>query len=277
MKSKTFFIFTFTLFLTFSIFGQQANSIVSTQADLTESVKLAPCESKERLAAVKKLFAQTGAKDEEIIIETFNKDKIKNVVVKRKGKTDETVIVGAHYDKSDAGCGAIDNWTGVSMIAHIYKTLSQMETEKSYIFVAFDQEEKGLLGSDAMARAIPKESRSQYCAMVNIDSFGFSAPFSLQQATNSKMVKIAKVVAEEGKLKFADVTIPGANSDSSSFNQIKIPAITFSGLDNNWQKYLHSKNDQLERINMDSVYLGYRFVLAFISKLETAKCSEINK
>ncbi|HRH42545.1 MAG TPA: M20/M25/M40 family metallo-hydrolase [Pyrinomonadaceae bacterium] len=273
MKLNTLLIFIFA----FNLFAQQSNSIISTQESLTESVKLAPCESKERLETVRKLFAQMDDKEDEITIEKFNKEKIKNVVVKLKGKSDETVIVGAHYDKTDEGCGAIDNWTGVSIIAHLYKTLRQMQTEKSYIFVAFDKEELGLLGSDAMVRAIPKESRSKYCAMVNLDSFGFTAPFSLQQATNSKMVEIAKEIAEEGKIKFVDVLIEGADADSSSFKRNKIPAITFSGLDNKWQTYLHSKNDQFERINMASVYLGYRFALAFIGKLDSIGCSELTK
>lgn len=275
IKLRAFQILIFGLFLAFNVVAQETDSVFSTKEDLTESVKLAPCESKDRLEAVKKLFAQMGAKENEIVVESFNKDKIKNVVVKLKGKSEENIVVGAHYDKSDAGCGAIDNWTGISMIAHIYKTLRQTNLEKSYIFVAFDQEEKGLLGSEAMAKSIPKESRSQYCAMVNIDSFGFANPFSLQQTTSYKMANLAKIVAEENKIKFFDVPLEGADSDSSSFKNKKIPAITFSGLDNNWQKYLHSKNDQFEKINMESVYLGYRFVLAFIGKLETAKCSEI--
>ncbi len=272
-----FFASFISVVLSINVFAQQKTQLISTQESITESVNLAPCKSEDRLEAVKKLFSQMGAKDEEITIEKFNKDKIQNVVVKRKGKTDEIVVIGAHYDKTDDGCGAIDNWTGIAAIAHLYKTLRQLEPEKTYIFVAFDQEEKGLLGSGAMVKAIPKENRKQYCAMVNIDSFGFTTPFSLQQASSSKMVSLAKTVAEENKMKFYDVLIPGADADSSSFKNNKIPAITFSGLDNQWQTYLHSKNDKLEKINMESVYIGYRFVLAFISKLEAANCSELNK
>ncbi len=278
MRFQSLFFVSFILIiLSISVFAQQKTELISTQESIAESVNLAPCKSEDRLEAVKKLFSQMGAKDEEITIEKFNKDKIQNVVVKRKGKTDEIVVIGAHYDKTDDGCGAIDNWTGISAIAHLYKTLRQLEPEKTYVFVAFDQEEKGLLGSAAMVKTIPKENRKQYCAMVNIDSFGFTTPFSLQQSSSSKMVSLAKTVAEENKMKFYDVLIPGADADSSSFKNNKIPAITFSGLDNKWQTYLHSKNDKLEKINMESVYLGYRFVLAFISKLEAANCSELIK
>jgi Zn-dependent M28 family amino/carboxypeptidase len=280
MNVKLFKVFIGCIALTlFSVkgFAQEKTSILSTEEDIAGSVKLAPCNSKERLEAVKKLFAEMGAKEDEIVLEKFNKDKIQNVVVKKKGKTDEIVVVGAHYDKTDDGCGAIDNWTGISVIAHLYKTVSKMETQKTYIFVAFDQEEKGLLGSAAMVKAIAKEQRSQYCAMVNIDSLGFTLPFSLQQSSTSKMVSLATKVAEENKMKFNDIAIPGADSDSTSFKNQKIPAITLSGLDNNWQTYLHSSNDKLEKINMQSVFIGYRFILAFMSKLDAAVCSELVK
>ena len=274
-------IFTYILLLCFvlifsnQVFGQQqTNSLISTEEAVAESVKLAPCKAEERVESVKKLFAQTGAKDDEITVEKYNKDKISNVVVRKKGKSEETVVIGAHFDKTDDGCGAIDNWTGVTIIAHILKSLRQIETEKSYVFVAFDQEEKGLLGSDAMAKAIAKEDRGKYCAMINFDSFGLAAPMILQNASSSKMISAAKKLGEENNFKLIDVAINGADADSSSFRKRDVPAITFSGLNGDWQKYLHSRNDKLEKINMKSVYLGYRFGLMFTAKIDAAGCQE---
>jgi Zn-dependent M28 family amino/carboxypeptidase len=274
---KLFYPFSllFIFALSAQSFGQDTNSIVSTTEAVTETVKLAPCKNTERFETVKKLFVQMGAKEEAVTVEKFDKDKISNVVVKVKGKSDETIIVGAHYDDiGDGSCGAIDNWTGISIIAHIYKSLKQIETEKSYIFVAFDQEEKGLFGSAAMAKAIPKESREKYCAMVNFDSFGFSSPFVLANTSSSKVTKLAKDFAKENNFKMNDVVIEGADADSSSFKSRNIPAITFSGLDNKWQSYLHSKNDQFDKINMSSVYMGYRFGLLFMAKLDSIGCQE---
>lgn len=89
------------------------------------------------------------------------------------------------------------------------------------------------------------------------------------------MVKFARNLAVENKMKFYDVNIAGADSDSTSFKNRKIPSITLSGLDGKWQSYLHSKNDQLEKINMESVYLGYRFTLAFVGKMDETSCSDL--
>ena len=274
LNLKLIFALLCAVTLSGAAFAQQANNLVSDEKALAESVNLAPCEEKDRLAAVKKLFASMGVKDDEMAIEKYNKDSVSNLVVRKKGRSDETIIIGAHYDKTDDGCGAIDNWTGVAIVAHLMKTLRQINTEKSYIFVAFDKEESGLLGSDAMAKAIPKENRGQYCAMVNFDSFGFAAPFTLQNASTSKLIAVAKKIGEENKFKIFDAAIAYADADSSSFKTRDIPAITFSGLDANWQKYLHSKNDKLEKINAQSVYFGYRFGLLFVSKLDGQGCRE---
>ncbi|MEK7725003.1 MAG: M20/M25/M40 family metallo-hydrolase [Acidobacteriota bacterium] len=271
---KTLKTLVFSTFLTISFIysanAQQVNPAVSTQEQLAESVKLVPCEMKERLEAVKKMFISVGAKEEDVKVEQF-KD-ISNVVVTKKGKSDETIIIGAHYDKTKEGCGAIDNWTGISIIAHIYRTISKFDTEKTYIFVAFDKEELGLLGSKEMAKAIPKEKRQNYCSMVNIDSFGVGIPQAMSNISSSKMLKYAKELAKETKFPFAEVTIPNASSDSASFRDKGIPAIGFSGLDNKWQTYLHNKEDKFEKVNMQSVYLGYQFVLNFVVKLDTETC-----
>lgn len=266
----------FVLSLSTQTFAQQGE-LLSNQEQIAESVKLAPCKSENRLEAVKQLFEKMGAKAEDITIEKFNKDKIANLVVKKKGKSDETIIVGAHYDKTKQGCGAIDNWTGVSIVAHLYRTINQIQPEKSYLFVAFDQEEIGLLGSDAMAKAIPKEKRPQFCSMVNLDGFGFSAPQALENLSNSELISIAKKLAKESDFPFTTGSIFNADADSTSFRKRGIPAITFTALDKNWQKYLHSESDKLEKINIDSVYLGYRFALSFLIKLDQMPCTEIKK
>ncbi len=276
----------FTLSLSLQTFSQEAvsvapiaetPSIISSISSLDESVKSVPCKNAERFEAVKKLFIEMGAKPEEVITETFDKGKLSNVVVTKKGMTDEIIVIGAHYDKTSEGCGAIDNWTGIAIIAHLYKTLSKIETQKTFVFVAFDQEEKGLYGSDAMVRSIPKEKRTQYCSMINFDSFGFTAPYVMRNASSPKLIKLAEEVGKANDFKLATVEIPGADTDSSSFIRRDIPAIDFSGVDGNWKKYLHTSNDMVKNIKIESVNMGYRFGLVFAAKLDENECREVKK
>lgn len=267
----------FVLSLSTQTLAQQSNPIISTPEQIEESVKSAPCDADQRLDGVRQLFEKFGAKKDEIAIEKFDKNRISNLVVRKKGKTDETIIIGAHYDKTADGCGVIDNWTGISIVAHLYRTISRIETEKSYIFVAFDKEEKGLYGSEEMAKAIPKEKRSSYCAMVNLDSFGFGPPQVLRNASDSTLISAAKKLAKDIKMPFAEASIFNADTDSTSFNKRGIPAISFHGLNSNWQNYLHTSDDQFKNINMSSVYFGYRFGLNFIGELDGKPCSDNKK
>lgn len=248
--------------------------IFSTKESVLESLNRLPCEQEKRMEGVRSLFASVGAAEADITIEKYDKDKIQNVVVRKKGETDETIVIGAHYDRTDTGCGATDNWSGITILAHAYKTLKPLTTKKSYVFVAFDKEEVGLKGSNQMLKAMPEDAIGKICSMVNFDSFGQAYPMALKNASSPKMLKLAETVGKESKVNFTSVEIPGASSDSASFRDKKVPAITLSGLGNNWTDILHSSSDKLEKVNIDSVYLGYRFGMVFISKLENAGCGD---
>jgi len=261
-----------------SIFAQPETvkkvDIFSSKEMIEASVRQVPCERDKRFEGVRQLFLSLGAPESEIFVETFDKDKIRNVVLRKKGQTDETIVIGAHYDRTDTGCGVTDNWTGVTIMAHAYKTLRPLKTKKSYVFVAFDQEETGLKGSSQMLKALPETETAKICAMVNFDSFGQAYPMALQNASSPKMLRLAETLGKESGFKFYSVEIPGASSDSSSFRSKNIPAVTLSGLGSNWTEILHSASDKLENVKMDSVYIGYRFGVHFLSQLEEAGCSD---
>jgi Zn-dependent M28 family amino/carboxypeptidase len=182
-------------------------------------------------------------------------------------------VIGAHYDKVSDGCGAIDNWTGIVAMAHLYETIKNVPLQKTIIFVAFGKEEKGLIGSRAMVEAIPKEELAQYCAMINIDSLGLSAPQVLDNASSKKLRDLAADVAKEMKMPFSHASVENADSDSSSFTKKKIPAVTIHGLNNEWSSIIHSRNDQISKVNPVSVYLGYRLALALVTRLDASACA----
>lgn len=253
-------------------FAQANTARVSTDAELSEDLAAGPCKSRDRLDAVKKLFIKMGVAEADLKSEEVNG--VQNVTVIKKGKSEETVIIGAHYDKVADGCGIIDNWSGIVILAHLYRTLSKSETQKTYIFVAFDKEEVGLKGSAAMAKAIPKEKRPSYCSMVNLDSFGLGYPVILENASSTKMIKAAKALGTELKVPVTGLDLTGvANADSASFKDKDIPAITLSALSANWPQIMHSSNDKLENVVAGSVRLGYEFTLRYVIQIDTAACS----
>ena len=256
--------------VTFRISAQQAPLQLASPEQITNDFKSVPCNNADRLEAVRKLFGSLGAPAEQITLQKFKN--AENLVIQALSPSTETVIVGAHYDKVDQGCGAVDNWTGIVAIAHLYATTQSLVHKKAIIFVAFGNEEKGLLGSRAMADAIPKAQRTQYCAMINIDSLGMGAPQVAENLSSEKLHKLATSVAKTMKIPYGDAPIGGAGADSASFMEKGIPAITIHGVTNDWRQVLHTSADQAVKVNPKSVYLGYRFALSLLASVDNAPC-----
>lgn len=76
-----------------------------------------------------------------------------NIIATKKGKFDQTVIIGAHYDSvSERSCedigeifsGAGDNASGVGVMLEAAEILSEYKTLGTIKFIAFGAEEVGL-------------------------------------------------------------------------------------------------------------------------------------
>jgi Zn-dependent M28 family amino/carboxypeptidase len=264
-------IYYLSLVLTLSSFASQSNKlIVSTQEQIAQDTAQVPCKDSERLKGVKSLFIRMGAQSEDVLTEKRNG--VENIVVRKQGQAQGIIVVGAHYDKSESGCGAIDNWTGIVALTHIYRSLKDIPLQKTLIFAAFGKEEQGLYGSKAMVRGIKNEEVGQYCAMVNIDSLGMAAPQVSENLSSKPLVDRVTEIAQRMKMPVNKVTIPGAGADSIPFIEKKIPAVTISAVGNGWGEILHTKNDQVEKVNSTSVYLGYRLALALIGEVDNIAC-----
>ncbi len=66
-------------------------------------------------------------------------------------RPDDVYILGAHYDSVNSP-GADDNASGTAGMMEAARVLSQYEFEATLIFIGFDREEQGLIGSGAYAQ-----------------------------------------------------------------------------------------------------------------------------
>ena len=89
-----------------------------------------------------------------------------NIIVTKPGKTDKTIIVGAHYD----GDGSGDNGSSVALALTTAQHLFGVETEYTIKFVFFTAEEYGLYGSTAFVEAMTEEEIANTLYMINMDS-----------------------------------------------------------------------------------------------------------
>jgi alkaline phosphatase isozyme conversion protein len=103
-----------------------------------------------------------------------------NIIATKKGKIDQTVIVGAHYDSvSEISCpdgnvltGAGDNASGVGVMLEVAKVLANYKTKGTIKFIAFGAEEVGLLGSRYYTEQMSEDEIKNTVTMINLDSVG---------------------------------------------------------------------------------------------------------
>jgi Zn-dependent M28 family amino/carboxypeptidase len=85
------------------------------------------------------------------------------------------LVVGAHYDTVPGSPGANDNATGVAMVLALARHLLEVECRSHHLlFVLFDQEEIGLVGSNAFAGFLVDEGLPIE-AVHTIDQMGWDA------------------------------------------------------------------------------------------------------
>ena len=245
----------------------------STEEQLMADAAVSPCKNEDRLEAVRELFSRCGASADSVKIAAAGR--YKNVVVTVPGIGSGTVIIGAHFDKVKDGCGAVDNWSGVTLVAHLYKTLRQVQSRRTLIFVAFGGEEEDLNGSRALANAIPKDERNSYCAMLNFDSFGLGRPQIIEEISSPKLTRLVAKIAEESKIPFYAGTLRIGDSDSTSFKRVGIPAVTLHGLSSEWNKILHTNKDTVTVIKSASLYAGYVLAVDVMKQLDSMDCAQL--
>ncbi len=98
----------------------------------------------------------------------------KNIIARKAGHIEEglTYMISAHYDTVDESPGADDNGSGVCGLMAALEILKDYHFEKSLLIAAFDNEEDGLIGSNAF---VNKEIRAYETieGLLNLEMIGY--------------------------------------------------------------------------------------------------------
>jgi len=245
---------------------------MSTEAEVAQDVAQVNCKDSARIGAVRQLWEKLGAPQSDIATEKSGTTE--NLVLRKKAfvETKDTIVLGAHYDKTAMGCGAIDNWTGIVAISHIYRSIKDLPMKKNLLLVAFGSEEQGLVGSKAMLKALQKNELEQFCVMINVDSLGMTNPLVANNLSSKSLIETTLEVAKNSGIKTGTIELPGAGADSVAFMEKGIPAVTICGLDPQWRQILHSGFDQVRRVKTEEVYQGYKLALNLLLTVEKSDC-----
>jgi Zn-dependent M28 family amino/carboxypeptidase len=93
-----------------------------------------------------------------------------NIVAVKTGTSSQQIIVGAHYDSTEAGPGTDDNASGVAVMLEVAKLVQGTTTPYTIRFVAFGAEESGLLGSSDYLNQMSQDEFQNVIVMIDLDS-----------------------------------------------------------------------------------------------------------
>lgn len=180
------------------------------------------------------------------------------------------LIITAHFDHVGCDCnhkiysGALDNASGTAFMLSLCNTLSSMlPPERDIVFVAFNCEEYGLLGSKNF---IDKNLNSLKGAKVlNFDMIGGSPSSPLTIMTDiSKNSPLYSSLRDTAARKGIDINITSEDmSDHSSFTSKNIDAVTICDFDTS---RIHTTTDKYDKINKDNIKRAYNLVYPEIIK-----------
>jgi hypothetical protein len=174
-----------------------------------------------------------------------------NLVGELPGRGGEFVVVGAHLDAWDVGRGAVDNGTGVAVVAEAARALARsgIEPAATIRFVFFMGEESGLYGSNAyVARHAAELGRCR--AMINCDMEGL--PVGIRVMGHEE----AQPFFEELLESLGGFDLPsgishraGIHGDQQAFLLAGVPVVVpISRFDGEGDRYYHTAADTYDKV-----------------------------
>ncbi|MGB8259939.1 MAG: M28 family peptidase [Terracidiphilus sp.] len=210
---------------------------------------------------------------------------VNNVLAYLPGKSDEYVILGAHYDHLGRGeygslapsqigtfhPGADDNGSGTAGLLELARILAPLKGQlpRGILFESFAGEELGLLGSAAWVKE-PTLPIDKAIAMLNMDMIGRIQKNTIYVGgvgTGAGLKQTVEAADADIKLK-AEYSESGySSSDHTSFLPKKIPVLFFfSGLHSDY----HKPSDTWEKIDAPQAARVVNLVAATVIKLDEA-------
>ncbi|MEJ7558050.1 MAG: M28 family peptidase [Pedobacter sp.] len=185
-----------------------------------------------------------------------------NMIGYVQGKTDNVIVISAHYDhlgivKNEVFNGADDNASGVGGLLSIATYFAKNKPNNTIIFAAFDAEEMGLQGAKAFV-ANPTVSLEKIKLNINMDMIAHNDKSELYACGTFKYPELKKYFT----LKSPDIKVLFGHddpklgrdndwtdqSDQGAFNAKNIPFLYFGVEDH---KDYHKATDEFQNINKE--------------------------
>lgn len=183
----------------------------------------------------------------------------------------ELILIGAHRDHfgQQAGLffpGADDNASGTSVMLELARMLSQSATapKRTILFVSFDGEERGLLGSTLYV-SHPVFPLDRTVAMINLDHLG-AGDGKLTVGVTRMDKTLAQQAADQAGLG-DKIQLYGyfPGGDHVPFFEAGVPTVTV--VSSGRHPHFHQPSDTLESIQPENLATATKFLFSLIALL----------
>ena len=166
-------------------------------------------------------------------------------------KPDEIVLIGGHLDSWDPGTGAIDDGAGVAITMAAGAMIGRLEhaPRRTVRVVAFANEEQGIFGSLAYAKAHP-DARLTHVAAAESD-FGAGVVYRLDSKVADASMAMADAIGEA--ISPLDVerggNAAGGGPDVGALARLGVPVFELQQDGTKYFDLHHTANDTLDKID----------------------------
>ena len=183
----------------------------------------------------------------------------------------EIIVIGAHRDHfgEQAGLtfpGADDNASGTAVMVEAVRhfTKEGKRPRRSILFISFDGEERGLLGSSLYVKN-PALELARTVAMINLDHVGVGSGALTVGITRLDKSIAQQAAAHEGLAEKIKIYGYFPGGDHVPFYESKVPTITVvsAGV----HPHFHQASDIADTINPNVVMTATQFVLSLLDIL----------
>jgi Peptidase family M28 len=211
--------------------AQKVQFVPENKAEVLRRFKEMPLSDHDRAAAIKNLFSQEGCKGSLLQEQLVDGADTPNIVCVLQGEGEETVIVGAHYDRTSSAARPIDNWSGAALLPALYHSLRYRKRRHNFIFVAFADKGDDLTGARSFAAHLSASQLQRTEAMVNLDVLGLSPTKVWTNRSDKELVHGLMSMVYALKIPASQIDLESVrSSDSEPFSSRQIPQITIHSL-----------------------------------------------
>jgi hypothetical protein len=207
----------------------------------------------------------------------------KNVIGELEGslRPEEIIIVGGHYDTVPEVRGASDNAGGTAIVLELARVFKEKGSKRTLRFIAWGNEEMGLVGSHHYVRELKKTSEelkkkssdeenelNRIKLVVNLDVHG--AILGTNEAAVLGPIDLTtsvKLLSKEVGTVF-DIKETVYSSDGTSFSSIGIPNVSF-GRSSGSDILMHTVEDTVRWLSPTVLKVQGEFVELFLTRYVT--------